>query len=131
MNLEKYVYEYLFATILLTIIYAIMKCHYNVKMFDKFVYIENTSSKLTADAVIKYMVFHVFGYMIIGYIFTNQHFTSNLLQTIFIECLLASIKNCKPSELYKEDVLFTAFSSISIGMFSYFIGGIIRNYIHE
>jgi len=130
-NLEKYVYEYLYATIIITIIYAFIKCYFNVSVFDKYVYIENKASKLTTDAIIKYLIFHVFGYMIIGYIFTNKHFTSNLLQTILIECILASIKNCKPNELYKEDVLFTAFSSICIGMFSYFIGGVIRNYTYK
>lgn len=123
---QKYVYEYLFITILITVIYAIVKCHFQIKIFDKFVYIENSSSKLTKEDIFKYLLFHVFGYMIIGYIFSNKYFASNLIQTIIIECLLAALKNCNMNEILQYDVIFTAVSSITIGMMSYYVGGRLR-----
>jgi hypothetical protein len=123
---QKYVYTYLILTIVITIIYAVMKCGFNINIFDKYLYVESTSFKLVD--IFKYMIYHVFGYMILGYLFSNNYFVSNLIQTIFLECLLASMKNCNINEIVQYDVMYTAFVSIFVGMFSYYLGGLIKKY---
>jgi hypothetical protein len=128
-NPQNYVYTYLLLTIIITIIYAVAKCGYGVNVFDKFLYTEVNSFVLLD--ILKYALYHVFGYMILGYLFSNNYFYSNLVQTIFLECLLASMKNCNMSEILQYDVMYTAFVSIFVGMFSFYLGGMIRNYIHN
>ena len=123
---QKYVYTYLLLTIVITVIYAVMKCGFNIHIFDKFLYVESNSFKLVDIA--KYMLYHVFGYMILGYLFSNDYFVSNLIQTIFLESLLASMKNCNVKEILQYDVIYTASVSIFVGMFSFYIGGLIKKY---
>lgn len=129
-NRDFFAYLYLIITILITVIYAILKCYQNVTIFDDFFYIEINFSKLTIESILKYVSYHVISYMILGFMFTNNHFISNSLHTIVIELILASVKNCKPKELYKKDVIFSATVSICTGIFSYFIGGLIRSYVY-
>lgn len=123
---QKYVYTYLILTIIITIIYAVMKCGFNIHIFDKYLYVESNSYNLID--ILKYMIYHVFGYMILGYLFSNDYFVSNLIQTIFLECLLASMKNCNINEILQYDVIYTALVSIFVGMFSYYLGGLIKKY---
>lgn len=130
LNKAFFVYLYLILTIIITITYAFLKCYQNFTALDDFFYIEMNFSELTTESVVKYILYHVVSYMILGFMFTNKHFISNSLQTILIELILASVKNCNPKELYKKDVVFTAAVSILSGIISYYIGGVIRNYTY-
>lgn len=128
---KKYVYEFLFLSVISIIAYGFLKCFYKMNFLDKYLYVEKEKKQdFSIINTIKFILFHFFGYFFFGFIFTLDNFTAFAIKTFFVEYLLASIKNCEFKEMFSKDVMFTASISISIGLVSYYIGGLLHNYVY-
>jgi hypothetical protein len=109
---------YLYGAILLTILFIILKCHYKITYFDKYLYLSKDIEKKYKN-LFDYIGFHVILYFILGLIFQFDNLLIIIIKTIFIEFAFVFIENCTIAKMNYE----TAILSIIIGMTSYIIGG--------
>lgn len=122
LNTEVLFYIYVTVALLSIIIYGILKCRYNIHIFDKYLYIDQ-NSKMTISDMVKYFLSHFVVYFVFGFIFGLNTIYSMFLKTIVLEMLLIVIKECDVNDISQWD---SAILSIFIGMLSFYLGGVMR-----
>lgn len=119
-SIKYFINIYIIITVLLTIAFLVARCYYNFNYFDDFLYKKDNENK----NMIKYVLFHVIYYMILGYVFSFNKWQENILHIIVVELLIAYVERCN----YKNMNWATGIYSITIGLFSYFTGASIKYY---
>jgi hypothetical protein len=119
------VYIYIIGSIVSTIIFLVLKCEYNIKIFDKYLYSEKPSIKGDdIDAILKFILFRIVYYIILGSIFQFNGWFWSILQTILLEFMILYGENCDMNININSGIY-----SIIIGLTSYFVGAFISKKI--
>jgi hypothetical protein len=109
------------------IIYAILKCYFNITVFDKYVYLETDTDAKKDDSkymndLIKYLISHVLSFFIFGLIFTISNAKEMIFKIVLFELLLIIIRYCNISKAFTlhnmKDLSFT----IIVDTVSYLFG---------
>lgn len=124
---------YVIISTLAIVIYGILKCYFNITIFDKYVYIEpekegeHDKSKYVND-LIKYLLSHIVSFFIFGLLFTFSNAKEMIFKIIVFELLLIIIRYCNINKAFTlhnmKDLSFTIF----IDTVSYLLGCICYYY---
>jgi hypothetical protein len=116
------VYIYIIGSIVSTIIFLVLKCEYNIKDFDKYLY--DKTNKLEKENLLKFILFRIVYYIILGSIFQFNGWFWSILQTILLEFMILYGENCDMNININSGIY-----SIIIGLTSYFVGAFISKKI--
>lgn len=116
------VYIYIIGSIVSTIIFLVLKCEYNIKYFDKYLY--DKTNKLEKENLLNFILFRVVYYIILGSIFKFNGWFWSILQTILLEFMILYGENCDMNININSGIY-----SIIIGLTSYFVGAFISKKI--
>jgi len=116
------VYIYIIGSIVSTIIFLVLKCEYNIKYFDKYLY--DKTNKLEKENLLNFILFRVVYYIILGLIFQFNGWFWSILQTILLEFMILYGENCDMNININSGIY-----SIIIGLTSYFVGAFISKKI--
>ena len=108
---------YIYGATFLTILFIVLKCHFKITIFDKFLYIPKESQE--TNNLMYYILFHVIFYFVLGLIFKHDDLWIQILQTIFVEFALLYGENCTIQNANYQSAII----SIFVGMISYILGG--------
>lgn len=124
-NSKVIFYIYLLLVFVSFVVFAVMKCKYDIDTFDKYLYIEHNENT-TVIEWLKYIGSHFIVMFLFGFIFTLDTFYEMFAKTVFLEIALVQIKLCSVTELGD---MKSALMSIVVGMISYYIGGYARSIV--
>ena len=109
----------------------IIKCKYNYKYFDKFLFIKNINDLFLITSIY-YYISHVIIYFIYGILFGIRNIGLISTKIIIYEILLQYIKFCKFNDkLVEINNLYLVLITIIISILSYYIGTLISNLFYN
>lgn len=106
-------------------IYVLIKCKYNITMFDKFIYIEDKNDLLSK---FMYYMSHFIYYYIIGVIFSFDVTYLMLIKIILTELIFISVKDCDIMTIKNNYKLLM--KSIILSFISFILGCLLREFIN-
>ena len=125
-------YIYIFITFISLLLFYILRCKYNIKILDKFLYIDYEKKNNNYY----YYLTTIIIFYIYGILFGIKNFHIMIFKIIIYDCLLIYIYFCNINIINIKDKKFKlAFKSlittILISIISYYLGTLISNQFYN
>ena len=112
---QYFLYIYPVISIILTILFIILRCYYNFYSLDKYVF-------FTEEYLKDYLIYRITFYLLLGTIIGFDDLLYFMIRTIILEYALLYVNKCD----YKQIDMNSGLYSICIGIISYILGSFVN-----
>lgn len=124
-------YIYIFITFISLLLFYILRCKYNIKNLDKFLYIDYETKNNNNNY---YYLLNIIIFYIYGILFGIKNFHIIIFKIIIYDCLLIYIYFCNIINIKDKKfklALKSLITTILISIISYYLGTLISNQFYN